>query len=141
MSEVLTITYGWIFDFFVNFDPSPSLPTCRFGFWSWFSWWYVLSSLFKSNLLLLPVVPSIRYFWGVGSTLGVRFSLQIIRGLLLALAYVADSVYGRGFFLATGFHGGHVLAGSIFLLVGLMRLKMGAISSRSHFGLEAAIWY
>lgn len=54
---------------------------------------------------------------------------------------IADSVYGSTFFVATGFHGLHVIIGSLFLLVCLGRLLASHFSSRHHFGFEAAAWY
>lgn len=54
---------------------------------------------------------------------------------------IADSVYGSTFFMATGFHGFHVLIGSSFLLVCLWRAFSLHFSTGHHFGLEAAIWY
>nr|UAA82772.1 cytochrome c oxidase subunit III [Seira dowlingi] len=54
---------------------------------------------------------------------------------------IADSVYGSTFFIATGFHGLHVLIGSTFLLVCLKRLSQCHFSSSHHFGFEAAAWY
>lgn len=54
---------------------------------------------------------------------------------------ISDSVYGSTFFVATGFHGLHVIVGTIFLLVCLVRLLMGILSITHHLGLTAAIWY
>ena len=54
---------------------------------------------------------------------------------------IADRVYGSTFFVATGFHGLHVLIGSIFLLVCLCRAIAGHFSTGHHFGFEAAAWY
>nr|YP_006665725.1 cytochrome c oxidase subunit III [Challia fletcheri]AEP83053.1 cytochrome oxidase subunit III [Challia fletcheri] len=54
---------------------------------------------------------------------------------------IADSVYGSVFFVATGFHGLHVIIGSCFLLVCLVRILSNHFSSIHHFGIEAAIWY
>merc|ERR1711912_108630 len=54
---------------------------------------------------------------------------------------VADSVYGSVFFVATGFHGLHVIIGSIFLAVCLYRIFEHQISSGRHFGFEAAAWH
>nr|QXF29934.1 cytochrome c oxidase subunit III [Chloeia pocicola] len=54
---------------------------------------------------------------------------------------IADSVYGSTFFVATGFHGLHVLIGSTFLLVCLIRTVLHHFSSGHHFGFEAAAWY
>jgi len=50
-------------------------------------------------------------------------------------------LYGSSFFMATGFHGFHVLIGTIFLTVCLIRLMMGGFSPKQHFGFEAAAWY
>nr|APX40088.1 cytochrome c oxidase subunit 3 [Chaetocnema obesa] len=54
---------------------------------------------------------------------------------------ISDSVYGATFFMATGFHGLHVLIGSTFLLVCLIRHYLNHFSSIHHFGFEAAAWY
>ena len=54
---------------------------------------------------------------------------------------IADRVYGSTFFVATGFHGLHVLIGSSFLLVCLIRTMLYQFSSSHHFGFEAAAWY
>jgi cytochrome c oxidase subunit 3 len=50
-------------------------------------------------------------------------------------------LYGSAFFMATGFHGFHVLIGTIFLLVCLVRLMNGGFTPKQHFGFEAAAWY
>ena len=49
--------------------------------------------------------------------------------------------YGASFFMATGFHGFHVLIGTIFLIVCLVRAYKGDFTPRQHFGFEAAAWY
>jgi cytochrome c oxidase subunit 3 len=54
---------------------------------------------------------------------------------------ISDRVYGSTFFVATGFHGAHVLIGSSFLLVCLGRAIAFQFSSSHHFGFEAAAWY
>nr|YP_010710228.1 cytochrome c oxidase subunit III [Dyscolus oopteroides]WCS91674.1 cytochrome c oxidase subunit 3 [Dyscolus oopteroides] len=54
---------------------------------------------------------------------------------------IADSIYGSTFFMATGFHGLHVIIGTIFLLVCLIRHYFNHFSSIHHFGFEAAAWY
>nr|YP_001936611.1 cytochrome c oxidase subunit III [Eremobates cf. palpisetulosus SEM-2008]ACA49839.1 cytochrome oxidase subunit 3 [Eremobates cf. palpisetulosus SEM-2008] len=54
---------------------------------------------------------------------------------------IADSVYGSTFFMATGFHGLHVIIGTLFLSVTLIRLIKFHFSSHHHFGFEAAAWY
>ena len=51
------------------------------------------------------------------------------------------SIYGATFFMATGFHGFHVLIGTIFLLVCLLRTMAGHFNSKQHLGFEFAAWY
>ncbi len=50
-------------------------------------------------------------------------------------------IYGATFFMATGFHGAHVIIGTIFLAVCLYRAYYGAFTPKHHFGFEAAAWY
>nr|YP_008757859.1 cytochrome c oxidase subunit III [Sepiella inermis]AGS18368.1 cytochrome c oxidase subunit III [Sepiella inermis] len=54
---------------------------------------------------------------------------------------ISDSVYGSTFFVATGFHGLHVIIGTLFLIVCLMRIIYYHFSINHHFGFEAAAWY
>ena len=51
------------------------------------------------------------------------------------------TVYGSTFMMATGFHGAHVIIGTIFLIVCLVRAYKGHFSPNQHFGFEAAAWY
>jgi len=53
----------------------------------------------------------------------------------------AGNIYGATFFMATGFHGFHVLVGTIFLAVCLGRAYKGHFTPDHHFGFEAAAWY
>jgi cytochrome c oxidase subunit 3 len=52
-----------------------------------------------------------------------------------------SGLYGSAFFMATGFHGFHVIIGTIFLTVCLIRLLNGGFTPTKHFGFEAAAWY
>jgi cytochrome c oxidase subunit 3 len=54
---------------------------------------------------------------------------------------LAGNIYGANFFMATGFHGLHVVIGTIFLFVCLLRLNRGHFTPEKHVGFEAAIWY
>nr|AAT08574.1 cytochrome c oxidase subunit III [Bipes tridactylus] len=54
---------------------------------------------------------------------------------------ISDGVYGSTFFVATGFHGLHVIIGSSFLLVCLTRQLNYHFTRTHHFGFEAAAWY
>jgi cytochrome c oxidase subunit III len=51
------------------------------------------------------------------------------------------SIYGATFFMATGFHGAHVLIGTIFLTVCLLRTMAGHFTPKHHLGFEFAAWY
>ena len=53
----------------------------------------------------------------------------------------ADGIYPSTFFMATGFHGAHVLIGTIFLIVCLGRAYKDHFRPDHHFGFEAAAWY
>ena len=81
--------------------------------------------------------------WGLGITvvLGALFSVvQAIEYLEAPFAF-KESIYGATFFMATGFHGFHVLVGAIFLAVCLARALRGHFTAEKHFGFEAAAWY
>jgi cytochrome c oxidase subunit 3 len=52
-----------------------------------------------------------------------------------------DGIYSSTFFMATGFHGFHVIIGTTFLIVCLVRAIKGHFTPDHHFGFEAAAWY
>mgnify|MGYP001162882330 FL=1 len=81
--------------------------------------------------------------WGLTLTvaLGVLFSFVQAYEYIHAPFGFKDSIYGATFFMATGFHGFHVLVGTIFLLVCLFRAMVGHFTPKQHFGFEAAAWY
>lgn len=54
---------------------------------------------------------------------------------------ISDGIYGSTFYLATGFHGLHVMIGTLFLAVCLIRHYLGHFTPKHHFGFEAAAWY
>ena len=84
---------------------------------------------------------------------------QLIIGLILTLALgwtftalqgyeyyeakfaITEGIYPSTFFMATGFHGFHVIIGSLFLLVCLIRSIKGHFTPDHHVGFEAAAWY
>ncbi|VAW08456.1 Cytochrome c oxidase polypeptide III [hydrothermal vent metagenome] len=55
--------------------------------------------------------------------------------------FSGGGIYGSSFFMATGFHGLHVIIGTIFLTVCLFRALAGHFTPERHFGFEAAAWY
>lgn len=81
----------------------------------------------------------------------IRIIITIILGLIFSLFQyieyieasftISDSIYGSIFFISTGFHGFHVLIGTIFLIINLIRIYKNNYSSIHYFGFEAAAWY
>nr|WES82314.1 cytochrome c oxidase subunit III [Glyptotermes angustus] len=73
--------------------------------------------------------------------LGIYFTILQAYEYVEASFTIADSSYGSTFFVATGFHGLHVIIGTTFLLMCLLRQLNKHFSSNHHFGFEAAAWY
>nr|AML26722.1 cytochrome c oxidase subunit III [Histeridae sp. BMNH 1274738] len=73
--------------------------------------------------------------------LGVYFTILQGYEYIEAPFTISDSAYGSTFFMATGFHGIHVIIGTTFLLTCLMRHLNNHFSDIHHFGFEAAAWY
>nr|YP_009753969.1 cytochrome c oxidase subunit III [Cyphoderus albinus]QIT06450.1 cytochrome c oxidase subunit 3 [Cyphoderus albinus] len=153
-SEVL-----FFFSFFWSFFHSSLAPTMEIGL----NW--PPSGITPFNPIQVPLLNTIILLssgvtitWSHHSIMENKHS-QAVQSLLLtvilggyftclqAMEYIeasfsiADSAYGSTFFVATGFHGLHVIIGSTFLLVCLYRLNNCHFSSSHHFGFEAAAWY
>nr|BAI77025.1 cytochrome c oxidase subunit III [Tetrabrachium ocellatum] len=73
--------------------------------------------------------------------LGFYFTALQVMEYYEAPFTIADGVYGSTFFVATGFHGLHVIIGTTFLVVCLVRQVLYHFTSEHHFGFEAAAWY
>lgn len=73
--------------------------------------------------------------------LGVDFTFLQAFEYLTASFFISDSVYGSVFYMTTGFHGFHVICGSLFLLVCFLRLIKGHYCPKRHLSYEFAIWY
>ena len=90
---------------------------------------------------------------GVGENDGVKKGLwlTVLLGALFSCIQAYEYIhapmpfaglnYGAAFYMATGFHGFHVLVGTIFLAVNLIRAYKGDFTPKQHFGFEAAAWY
>jgi cytochrome c oxidase subunit 3 len=80
-------------------------------------------------------------------SLGLTLILAVIFTLCQYFEYVnanftiSDSVYGSCFYMTTGFHGFHVIVGTCFLFICLVRLYYHHFTKEHHFGFEAAAWY
>jgi cytochrome c oxidase subunit 3 len=73
--------------------------------------------------------------------LGMAFTaFQVIEYSEAGFSYDGSS-YGSAFFMATGFHGAHVVIGTLMLMVCLGRLMAGGMKPDKHLGFEFAAWY
>jgi len=88
---------------------------------------------------------------GYTSTCFIFLALTVLLGFFFSLLQcfeyfscsftLSDGAYGSCFYLATGFHGLHVLIGSSFLLAILPRVASFHFTSTRHLGFEFACWY
>lgn len=80
---------------------------------------------------------------GIGITilLGLLFtSVQAYEYLHATFAF-KGGIYPSTFYMATGFHGAHVIVGTIFLCVCFARARLGQFTPEGHVGFEASAWY
>nr|YP_009995498.1 cytochrome c oxidase subunit III [Ochthebius uniformis]QNP09953.1 cytochrome c oxidase subunit 3 [Ochthebius uniformis] len=73
--------------------------------------------------------------------LGIYFTILQAYEYIEASFTISDAIYGSSFFMATGFHGIHVIIGTTFLMICYLRHIKNHFSSIHHFGFEAAAWY
>ena len=77
----------------------------------------------------------------------VTIALAILFTLLQIFEYqeapfgISDGIFGACFFMMTGFHGFHVIIGTIFIIVCAFRSYYGHFTTSHHLGFEAAAWY
>ncbi len=80
-------------------------------------------------------------FLALGIGLGALFVVTQAYEYIHAPFAFKNSIYGATFFMATGFHGAHVIIGVIFLTVCLFRAFAGQFTPRHHLGFQFAAWY
>lgn len=84
---------------------------------------------------------------GLIKGLAITVVLGLLFTTLQAIEYghaafgLQDGIYASTFYLATGFHGLHVIIGTIFLTVNLVRAIKGQLTPEGHLGFEFAAWY
>ncbi|HEY4201062.1 MAG TPA: cytochrome c oxidase subunit 3 [Devosiaceae bacterium] len=84
---------------------------------------------------------------GLKAGLALTIALGLLFTCVQAIEYshagfsYSGNVYGASFFMATGFHGFHVIIGTIFLIVCLIRAQRGDFTPTRHLGFEFAAWY
>jgi cytochrome c oxidase subunit 3 len=81
--------------------------------------------------------------WGLILTiaLGLAFTCVQAYEYMHATFAFKGHIYGSTFFMATGFHGAHVIIGTTFLMVCLIRAELGHFTPKQHLGFEFAAWY
>nr|UNY39769.1 cytochrome c oxidase subunit III [Dielis tejensis] len=73
--------------------------------------------------------------------LGIYFTFMQAYEYKEASFTICDSCYGSIFFMMTGFHGLHVIVGTLFLMVQMLRMYKNHFKSYCHLGFESASWY
>nr|DBA43473.1 TPA_asm: COX3 [Bombus bohemicus] len=73
--------------------------------------------------------------------LGIYFNIMQILEYKNSFFCINDSIYGSIFFLSTGFHGIHVMIGTLMLMLSLLRMYKNHFSSSHHVNYELSIWY
>lgn len=155
----ITSEVFFFLSFFWAFFHSRLCPTLELGL-HWPPSGVVIFDPFKIPLLntIILLTSGISITWAHHRLLRNNFNqankrliLTIILGIyftfLQGLEYleaeftISDSAYGSTFYMATGFHGLHVLIGTLFLLICLLRQYNYHFSNFHHFGFEAAAWY
>ena len=159
ISEVMFFV-AWFWAFFKNalYPMGPESPI-KDGVWppegiTTFDPWHL--PLINTLILLLSGVA---VTWAHHALVHENNRRDLVNGLILAIglgviftfmqAYeyshaafgFAGNIYGATFFMATGFHGFHVIIGTIFLTVCLIRALKGHFTPEKHVGFEAAAWY
>ena len=54
---------------------------------------------------------------------------------------INDSIFGSGFYIGTGLHGIHIMIGTIYIIIGLLRVWKSDMTNNHHIGLETGIIY
>ncbi len=81
--------------------------------------------------------------WGLILTVALGLAFTAVQAYEYSHAAFGfkGNIYGATFFMATGFHGAHVIIGTIFLIVCLFRALQGHFTPTHHLGFEFAAWY
>jgi cytochrome c oxidase subunit 3 len=90
-----------------------------------------LNNKFKSRIYILIITIFLGFYFN---------SIQIFE-YYNSFFCINDRIYGSIFFLSTGFHGIHVLIGTLILLYSLIRIINNHFSSIHHINFEFSIWY
>lgn len=81
--------------------------------------------------------------YGLVFTVLLAILFTVLQGVEYSVSSftISDSVFGSCFYFGTGFHGLHVIIGTIFLGIGLFRILSYHVTDHHHLGLESGILY
>lgn len=83
----------------------------------------------------------------LAATIALALVFVFVQGYEYVHAYrdldltLQSGIYGSTFFMLTGFHGAHVILGTLMLIIMLLRIRKGHFTGDNHFGFEATCWY
>lgn len=89
--------------------------------------------------IAFPKIGKFSFIFAI--TLGICFTIFQIYEYLTASFTISDGIYGSVFYMATGFHGFHVLIGTIFLIVVAVRYFLKQLIGGTSVVIDAAVWY
>ena len=109
-----------------------------------------------NTLILLTSGATVTWaHWGLQKGRQAQLKLGLALTILLAVIFVSlqiheyaeatfsirDGIYGASFYMLTGFHGFHVILGTVMLTVIFFRAWAGHFTPGHHFAFEAVAWY
>nr|YP_010736889.1 cytochrome c oxidase subunit III [Pedionis sagittata]WEP24763.1 cytochrome c oxidase subunit III [Pedionis sagittata] len=100
-----------------------------------------MSMTWAHNMMTTKNMTKMKQSMIITIMLGLYFSMMQMYEYMEAQFSISDSIYGSTFFMSTGFHGIHVLIGTMFIIVTYMRMKNLHFSNNHHVGFESAAWY
>nr|DBA43538.1 TPA_asm: COX3 [Bombus balteatus] len=136
ISPSIEINFSWPPKMIMFFNPFEipllnSIILILSGFTVTLSHYNLLNNKFKSSILTLMITI----------ILGFYFNFMQVFEYYNSFFCINDSIYGSIFYLSTGFHGIHVLIGTLMLLFSLIRMIKNHFSSIHHMNFEFSIWY
>ena len=109
-----------------------------------------------NTLILLSSGATVTWaHWGLQKNRQTQLKLGLGLTILLGLIFISlqiheyaeaafsirDGIYGATFYMLTGFHGFHVMLGTVMLIVIFLRSLAGHFTPGRHFAFEAVAWY
>nr|DBA43941.1 TPA_asm: COX3 [Bombus terricola] len=136
ISPSIEINFSWPPSMIKFFNPFEipllnSIILIMSGFTVTLSHYNLLNNKFKPSMLNLMFTI----------ILGFYFNMMQMFEYYNSFFCINDSIFGSIFYLSTGFHGIHVLIGTLMLLYSFIRMNKNHFSSIHHINFEFSIWY